>query len=135
MSEQTENNQQEEEYILFGDATDFDVFKAQVQALFVSLSNEIEKRLKEQADATEKMEQQFAMLYAGYVEQAAVIENLLVTMFTDNPEKEKIFRDNLAHSREQFLKLLKEGAEDVLAGEDPRLASTIKDVVDKKLSD
>lgn len=135
MSEEAEDSEQNQEYILFGDVTDFDVFKAQVQALFISLSNEIEKRLKEQADATEKMEQQFAMLYAGYVEQAAVIENLLITMFTDDPEKEKVFRDNLAQSREHFLNLLKEGAEDVLAGEDPNLAATIKDVVDKKLSD
>lgn len=134
MTEDNNQEQSEQEYVLFGDATDFDVFKAQVQALFISLSNEIEKRLKEQADATEKMEQQFAMLYAGYVEQAAVIENLLITMFTDDPEKEKVFRDNLAQSREHFLNLLKEGAEDVLAGEDPNLAATIKDVVDEKLS-
>lgn len=131
MSDQNE----QEDLLLFGDITDFDIFKAQVQALFVSLSNEIEKRLVEQAKLIEKLEQQFAMIYAGYVEQAAVIENLLIAFFTDNPEKEKVFRDNLANARQQFLNLLKEGVDDVLAGEDPRTASAIKSVVDQKLSE
>lgn len=125
----------EEELFLFGDVTDFDVFKGQVQTLFVSLSNEIEKRLQQQAALTEKLEEQFALLYAGYAEQAAVIENLLFTIFSDSPEKEVIFRENLAETRKQFLNLLKEGADDVLAREDPRTAAAIKDVVDKKLSD
>lgn len=125
----------EEELFLFGDVTDFDVFKGQVQTLFVSLSNEIEKRLQQQAALTEKLEEQFALLYAGYAEQAAVIENLLFTVFSDSPEKEVIFRENLAETRKQFLNLLKEGADDVLAREDPRTAAAIKDVVDKKLSD
>ena len=48
---------QDQEYVLFGDVNDFDVFKAQVQALFVSLSNEIEKRLQEQAKLIEKIEE------------------------------------------------------------------------------
>ena len=125
----------EEELFLFGDVTDFDVFKGQVQTLFVSLSNEIEKRLQQQAALTEKLEEQFALLYAGYAEQAAVIENLLFTVFSDSPEKEVIFRENLAETRKQFLNLLKEGADDVLAREDPRTAAAIKDMVDKKLSD
>lgn len=125
----------DQELFLFGDVTDFDVFKGQVQTLFVSLSNEIEKRLQEQAKLIEKLEEQFALLYAGYAEQAAVMENILFTIFSDNPEKEKIFRENLAESRKQFLNLLKEGADDVLAREDPRTAAAIKDVVNKKLSD
>lgn len=133
MSENQDTEQ--EELLLFGDVTDFDLFKAQVQNLFIALSNEVDKRINEHETLIEKLEQQFAMIYAGYVEQAAVIENLLISFFTDNPEKEKVFRDNLANARQQFLNLLKEGVEDVLAGEDQRTADNIKSVVDKKLSD
>lgn len=134
MSEEKENNNPED-YVLFGDVTDFDLFKAQVQTLFISLSNEIDKRLQGLDNKIDKIEEQFALLYAGYAEQAAVIENTLITIFTDDPEKEKIFRENLAETRKQFLEMLKEGAQDVLAGEDPNIASAIEDVVDKKLSD
>lgn len=133
MSDETQQN--EEDLILFGDVTDFDLFKAQVQALFISLSNEVEKRLKEKEKEIEKIQEQFALLYAGYAEQAAVVENLLITIFTDNPEKEKVFRENLAEARKQFLNLLKQGVDDVLVGEDPDTAAAIKDVVDKKLSE
>jgi hypothetical protein len=132
---ENDNNNEQEPLFLFGDVTDFDLFKAQVQSLFVALSNEIQKRLDENKASLEKVEEQFALLYAGYAEQAAVIENLLLTMFTDNPEKEKIFRNNLAETRRQFLNLLKEGAQDVLASEDPNIASAIESVVDEKLSD
>lgn len=134
MSEEKENTNPED-YVLFGDVTDFDLFKAQVQTLFVSLSNEIEKRLQALDEKIERVEEQFALLYAGYAEQAAVLENTLITIFSDNPEKEKVFRENLAETRKQFLEMLKEGAQDVLAGEDPNIASAIEDVVDKKLSD
>lgn len=133
MSEDQPNNP--EEYVLFGDVTDFDIFKGQVQTLFISLSNEIEKRLQALDEKIEKVEEQFALLYAGYAEQAAVLENTLITIFNDNPEKEKVFRENLAETRKQFLEMLKEGAQDVLAGEDPNIASAIENVVDKKLSD
>lgn len=132
MSEELNQN---EELHIFGDVTDFDIFKGQVQALFVSLSNEIEKRLQQQSELIEKLEQQFAMLYVGYVEQAAVIENTLIAVFTDNPEKEAVFRENLSVAREKFFAMLKEGADDVLAGEDPRTAAAIKDMVNKKLFD
>ena len=131
----TDDTSQEEEFVLFGDATDLDLFKAQVQTLFISLSNEVDKRLREKDEKIEKIEEQFALLFAGYSEQAAVIENLLLTMFSDAPEKEEIFRKNLSDSRRQFLNLLKEGAKDVLAGEDPNLAATIENVVDQKLSE
>ena len=128
------DNQEQEELFLFGDVSDFDVFKGQVQSLFVSLSNEIEKRLQEHAQLIEKLEEQFALLYAGYVEQTAVIENVLITVFTDSPEKEQVFRENISNARKEFLDLLKEGTNDVLAREDPRTAAAIKDAVDKKLS-
>jgi hypothetical protein len=127
-----ENNQ--EDLFLFGDVTDFDLFKAQVQTIFITLSNEIEKRLKEKDDQIEKIQEQFALLFAGYAEQASVIENILVTFLSDDSEKEKKFRENLSESRRQFLEMLKEGAEDVLAREDPNLAATLTNVVDKKLS-
>lgn len=133
MSDAVNNN--EEDLFLFGDVTDFDLFKAQVQTIFITLSNEIEKRLKEKDEQIEKMQEQFALLFAGYAEQASVIENILVTFLADDPEKEKKFRDNLSESRKQFLEMLKEGAEDVLAREDPNLAAAVTDVVDKKLSD
>lgn len=130
----TENQQEQEEVFLFGDVTDFDLFKAQVQTLFITLTNEIEKRLKEKDEQIEKMQEQFALLFAGYAEQASVIENILLTFLADDPKKEEQFRKNLSESRKQFLEMLKEGAEDVLAGEDPKLASTLSNVVDKKLS-
>ena len=110
------------------------MFKAQVQTIFITLSNEIEKRLKEKDDQIEKIQEQFALLFAGYAEQASVIENILVTFLSDDSEKEKKFRENLSESRRQFLEMLKEGAEDVLAREDPNLAATLTNVVDKKLS-
>ena len=124
----------QEDLFLFGDVTDFDLFKAQVQTIFITLSNEIEKRLKEKDDQIEKIQEQFALLFAGYAEQASVIENILVTFLSDDSEKEKKFRENLSESRRQFLEMLKEGAEDVLAREDPNLAATLTNVVDKKLS-
>jgi hypothetical protein len=135
MSDENIKPDDAESFLLFGDVTDFDLFKAQVQSLFVALSNEIQKRLDENKASIENIEKQFALLFAGYAEQAAVIENLILTTFTDNPEKEKIFRDNLAETRKQFLNLLKEGAQDVLASEDPNAASAIEDAVNEKLSD
>ena len=134
MSETT-NQPNPDDLFLFGDIDDFDMFKSQVQTLIIALSNEVDKRLLEKDKRIEKLEEQFALIFAGYAEQASVIENLLLTIFTDSPEKEKLFRENLADSRKQFLNLLKEGAEDVLAGEDPQLAATIKNVVDQKLSE
>lgn len=131
----TEEQQNQEDLFLFGDITDFDLFKAHVQTLFITLTNELEKRLQQKDKDIEKIQEQFALLFAGYAEQASVIENILVTLLADDPEKEAKFRENLSVSRKQFLEMLKEGAEDVLAGEDPQLASALADVVEKKLSD
>lgn len=131
----TEETKSDQDIFLFGDVTDFDLFKAQVQTLFITLTNEIEKRLKEKDEQIEKMQEQFALLFAGYAEQASVIENILVTILSDDPQKEEQFRKNLSESRKQFLEMLKEGAEDVLAGEDPNLAAALGNVVEKKLSD
>jgi hypothetical protein len=133
MSEE-QDTEQDQDYFLFGDATDLEVFKAQVQTLFVSLSNEIDKRLQLQAQSIEKIEEQFATLYVGFVEQAAVLEHIIVTIFADNAEAEKVFYENLDKARENFFNILKEGADSVLAPEDEQLAATIKNVVDKKLS-
>lgn len=136
MSEEQDNQSIDpEDFVLFGDVTDFDLFKAQVQTLFITLSNEVEKRLVEKESRFEKYEEQLAMLYAAYVEQAAIIENILLTIFINNPEKEKIFTDNLQRARKNFLETLSQGASDVLAGEDSGTAAAIKNLVEEKLSD
>jgi hypothetical protein len=109
--------------------------EAEEKAALSAKLQEIETaRLKEKDDQIEKIQEQFALLFAGYAEQASVIENILVTFLSDDSEKEKKFRENLSESRRQFLEMLKEGAEDVLAREDPNLAATLTNVVDKKLS-
>ena len=120
---------------LFEGISDFDVFKNQIQEILIGLSQRIDQRFTEVDDLIEKIEKQIATLILGFGEQAVNTEALIAQLRFSSEEAQKSFMDTVAESRKQMLRTMKEGADGLLAREDPGLASAIESLADEKLSD
>jgi hypothetical protein len=112
---------------------EFNLFRKNIEFVLTSMAEKIEERLHEMDKSIESIEQQIATMVVGYGEQAVFMEALIGQINFAAPEAQKVFTDTLARSRREMLKVMKEGADGFLVGDDENLSTAIKDVVDKKL--
>jgi len=107
----------------------------QVQDLLIAFAAKLESRFEDIEKSIEKIEEQIATLVLGFGEQAVNMEGLLAQLRFSSPESQKIFMDTIAESRKKMLEVMREGANDLLAGQNPKLASTIENLAAEKLLD
>ena len=112
---------------------EFNLFRKNIEVILTSMAEKIEERLREMDKSIESIEQQIATMVVGYGEQAVFMEALIGQINFAAPEAQKVFTYTLARSRREMLKVMKEGANGFLVGDDEGLSTAIKDVVDKKL--
>lgn len=119
------------------DMSDEEIFdpKKYVQEVLVAFSQHVDAKLVEVDTKLEALEKQIATLVVGYGEQAVFMEALLAQLSFASEEQQKAFQRNVGEARKQMLKVMKDGAESLVAKQDERLASAITDVVDSKSSD
>lgn len=109
--------------------------KKYVQEVLVAFSKHVDAKLAEVDTKLEALEKQIATLVVGYGEQAVFMEALLAQLSFASEEQQQAFQRNVGEARKQMLKVMKDGAESLVAKQDERLASAITDVVDSKSSD
>ena len=112
-----------------------DQLKEYVESLFVNFSKMIDEKFDEIDKKVEAFEKQIATLVIGFGEQAVFLEALLAQLSFSTEEEQKAFQTNVGEARKQMLKVMKDGSENLVAGENERLASAINDVVDSKSAD
>lgn len=106
-----------------------------VNELFVAMAASFDEKLKKIEETMESYEKQIATLVVGFGEQAVFIEALLGQIQFSTEDAQKSFMETLNTSRKQMLQIMKDGARDLVANENERLASSIEDVVESKSSD
>lgn len=121
---------------IFADGkSELDIWKEQLVQVLSEMANKFESRLQEVEKALENAEKQVATLVVGYGEQAVFMEALLGQITFASPEAQQSFAKTLASARKEMLSIMKEGADGLLAESDKDLASAIKNMANKKLSD
>jgi hypothetical protein len=109
--------------------------KVYVESLFLNFSTMIDEKFEDIDKKVEAFEKQIATLVIGFGEQAVFLEALLAQIAFATEEEQKTFQSNVNEARKQMLKVMKDGSQNLVAGEDERLAQAINDVVDSKSSD
>ncbi|CAB4143771.1 hypothetical protein UFOVP784_231 [uncultured Caudovirales phage] len=112
---------------------EFNLFRKNIEIVLTSMAEKLEERLQQMDKSIESIEQQIATMVVGYGEQAVFMEALIGQINFAAPEAQKVFTDTLARSRREMLKVMKEGADGFLVGDDENLSTAIKDLVDEKL--
>jgi hypothetical protein len=112
-----------------------DQLKEYVESLVVTLSQMLDERFEEVDKKVEGFEKQIATLVIGFGEQAVFLEALLAQLSFASEEQQKTFQTNVGEARKQMLKVMKDGSENLVAGQNERLAEAINDVVESKSSD
>jgi len=112
---------------------EFNLFRKNIEIVLTSMAEKLEERLQQMDKSIESIEQQIATMVVAYGEQAVFMEALIGQINFAAPEAQKVFTDTLARSRREMLKVMKEGADGFLVGDDENLSTAIKDLVDEKL--
>jgi hypothetical protein len=112
-----------------------DQLKEYIESLFLNFSKMIDEKFEEIDKKVESFEKQIATLVIGFGEQAVFLEALLAQLSFSTEEEQKAFQTNVGEARKQMLKVMKDGSENLVAGENERLASAINDVVESKSAD
>lgn len=115
--------------------TEVETLTKLVNDLFVSMAATFDAKLQKIEQMMESYEKQVATLVVGFGEQAVFIEALLGQIQFSTQEAQSTFHETLNNSRKQMLEIMKDGARDLVANENERLASTIEDVVESKSTD
>ena len=115
--------------------TSEEIFQKNMNELILALAANFDEKLAKLDEKMESYEKQIATLVVGFGEQAVFIEALLAQMQFNSEDAQKLFHETLSNSRKQMLQIMKEGSEDVLAKQDKRLAGSIADMAESKLSD
>lgn len=115
--------------------TDNELFQEQVREVLMALASKLEERVSEYEAKLEGIEKQIATLVIGFGEQAVFMDALIAQMSFSSSEAQKAFHDTVADARKQMLEIMKEGADGLLASDDPDLASAITSMANEKLSD
>ena len=116
------------------DYTDIEILRKTVNDIVLAMAAQFDAKLEKLDKTMEAYEQQIATLATGFAEQAVFIEALLGQLNFASDEQKKNFHDSVHDARQKMFSIMKEGANDIVANDNPRLASTIEDVVDSKSS-
>lgn len=114
--------------------TSDEVYKKSINELVLAMAATFDDKIDKLEKTMEAYEKQIATLVIGFGEQAVFLEALLGQIQFSSQEAQNNFHETLNNSRKQMLNIMKEGSDDVLAKENPRLASAIADLAESELS-
>jgi hypothetical protein len=115
--------------------TELELLQKSFNEVIIALAAKFDSKLDELDKTMESYEKQMAVLATGFAEQAVFIEALIAQVQFSSSEERKSFHDSVAEARKKMFEIMKEGANGVVADDNPRLASAIEDVVNSKSSD
>lgn len=124
-----------QENITYIPETELETIRKSFNEVIIALAAKFDSKLEEFDKTMESYEKQLAVLATGFAEQAVFIEALIAQIGFASPDERKLFHDNVSEARKKMFEIMKEGANGVVADDNPRLASAIEDVVDSKSSD
>lgn len=124
-----------QENITYIPETELETIRKSFNEVIIALAAKFDSKLEEFDKTMESYEKQLAVLATGFAEQAVFIEALIAQIGFASPDERKSFHDNVSEARKKMFEIMKEGANGVVADDNPRLASAIEDVVDSKSSD
>ena len=119
---------------LIPEYTETELLRKDINAVVMALANQFDSKLTKLDAVMESYEKQIAVLATGFAEQAVFIEALLGQLNFTTEESKKNFHDSLHMARQKMYSIMKEGANGIVANDNPRLASALEDVVDAKSS-
>lgn len=115
--------------------TEIEFLRKSVNDIVMALAAQFDNKLEKIDQTMQAYEEQIAILSTGFAEQAVFIEALLAQLNFASEESKKLFHDSIQEARQKMFKIMKEGANGIVAEQNPRLASAIEDVVDSKSAD
>jgi hypothetical protein len=122
----------DEENVEVPKLTEIEILSNNINNLVMALATQFDTKLEKLDKTMEGYEKQIAVLATGFAEQAVFIEALLAQLNFSSEEAQKNFHTNLHEAREKMFSIMKEGANGIVANDNPRLASALEDVVDSK---
>lgn len=114
--------------------TEIELLRKTINDLVLALAAQFDNKIEALDKVMETYEKQIATLATGFAEQAVFIEALLGQLNFTSDESKKNFHNSVHEARQKMFQIMKEGANGIVADENPRLASAIEDVVDSKSS-
>lgn len=115
--------------------TELETLRKSFNEVIIALAAKFDAKLDELDKTMESYEKQLAVLATGFAEQAVFIEALIAQIQFASTDERKSFHDTVSEARKKMFEIMKEGANGVIADDNPRLASAIEDVVDSKSAD
>ena len=115
--------------------TELESFKKSFNEVIISLAAQFDSKLSDLDKTLESYEKQLAVLATGFAEQAVFIEALIAQLTFASVDERNSFHSNVSEARKKMFQIMKEGANGIVADDNPRLASAIEDVVNLKSSD
>jgi hypothetical protein len=115
--------------------TEIEFLRKTINDLVLAMAAQFDNKIEKLDKVMESYEQQIATLATGFAEQAVFIEALLGQLNFASDEAKRNFHDSVHDARQKMFNIMKEGANGIVADQNPRLASAIEDVVDSKSSD
>lgn len=115
--------------------TELETLRKSFNEVIIALAAKFDAKLEELDKVMESYEKQMAVLATGFAEQAVFIEALIGQVNFASSEERKAFHDGLSQARKKMFDIMREGANGVVADDNPRLASAIEDVVNSKSAD
>lgn len=130
-----EDSIQEDEILEQPPLTEIEELKKLLNELVLVLAAKFDEKISQIEKTMESYEKQVATLIVGFGEQAVFLEALLGQLQFATSEAQKDFHDTLNNSRKQMLKIMQEGARELVADDNERLASAIEDLAGSKSFD
>lgn len=115
--------------------TELEVLKKSFNDVIIALAAKFDSKLDEFDRVMESYEKQLAVLATGFAEQAVFIEALIAQLTFASVDERTTFHSNVSEARKKMFEIMKEGANGIVADDNPRLASALEDVVDSKSTD
>lgn len=116
-------------------ATELEVLRKSFNEVIIVLAAKFDSKLDELDKTMESYEKQLAVLATGFAEQSVFIEALIAQIQFSSIDERKSFHDNVSEARKKMFEIMKEGANGIVADDNPRLATAIEDVVNSKSFD
>jgi len=124
-----------QENITYIPETELEIIRKSFNEVIIALAAKFDSKLEEFDKTMESYEKQLAVLATGFAEQAVFIEALIAQISFASPDERNSFHSNVSEARKKMFEIMKEGANGIVADDNPRLASAIEDVVDSKSAD
>jgi hypothetical protein len=124
-----------EDNIIYIPETEIEQLRKSFNDVILALAAKFDSKLEDLDKTMESYEKQLAVLATGFAEQAVFIEALIAQVNFASDQERESFHKNVSQARKKMFEIMKEGANGIVADDNPRLASAIEDVVDSKSAD